>query len=179
MHHPASGEVVAEHARRIAVFLPEMHRDEVDPDCRRVALDVDVMAGENVLGHPEPRHALGLTRGDAFRTNQDRAVRAPDLGALGEERILVRPARYRSAKTGSPGRLLCPLPDADSDSDPKSRPGRRFGLLDSFLEIWDSAEQLAAVVAGLFLAGIFWMMPFLSLGADEPWYFWVGSGFVA
>src|SRR5262249_55460631 len=85
MHHPARGELVAEQARRIAVFLPEMHRDEIDPDCRRVALDVDVMAGEKVLGHPEPRHALGVTRGDAFRANQDRAVRAPDLGALGEE----------------------------------------------------------------------------------------------
>jgi len=69
--------------------------------------------------------------------------------------------------------------DSDSGHDPVPRPRRLFGLVDSFLEIWDSTERLAAVVAGLFLAGIFWMMPLLPLGSDEPWYFWVGSGFVA
>jgi hypothetical protein len=36
-----------------------------------------------------------------------------------------------------------------------------------------------AKVAGLFLAVAFCLMPFSPLGAEGPWYFWVGSGLVA
>src|SRR5947209_1287057 len=44
---------------------------------------------------------------------------------------------------------------------------------------FETAERLTAVAAGLILAALFCAMPFTDLGADEPWYFWVGSGLIA
>src|SRR5215831_14627972 len=116
------------------------------PDCRRVALDVDVMAGEKVLGHPEPRHALGVTRGDAFRTNQDRAVRAPDLGALGEElreERRLKPALVEQSEVAVDGPydfvVFHPVECVGHDCSPWALPTGRIGMARG--RIWVFAER--------------------------------------
>jgi hypothetical protein len=65
-----------------------------------------------------------------------------------------------------------------TDSDANS-PGGLSGLFLRLWEFWESAERILSVLAGLVLAGLFCLMPFSTLGAEEPWYFWVGSGLIA
>jgi hypothetical protein len=69
--------------------------------------------------------------------------------------------------------------ETDSEFDESPSSGGLFGLVDRCLGFWYSTERVLAVIAGLFLAGLFCLVPLTSFGADEPWYFWVASGIVA
>jgi protein-S-isoprenylcysteine O-methyltransferase Ste14 len=35
------------------------------------------------------------------------------------------------------------------------------------------------IATGFVLAALFFVMPFTTIGKNEPWYFWIGSGIVA
>src|SRR5262245_41641452 len=67
-----------------------------------------------------------------------------------------------------------PGPDGGSPS-----PGGLCKGLELFFEFWESTERVLSVLAGLVLAVLCCLMPFSALGAEEPWYFWVGSGLIA
>jgi hypothetical protein len=68
--------------------------------------------------------------------------------------------------------------DAEPDNEPTSL-GGSLGLLQKSVEFCDTTQGVISVLAGLFLSGFFCLMPFNTLGADEPWFFWVGSGLLA
>jgi hypothetical protein len=72
--------------------------------------------------------------------------------------------------------------DADGPDNGYPR-GGLFEVVTSHAAIWECTERLLFVLAGLFLAVFFCVLPFTALGevlgSDEPWYFWVGSGMVA
>jgi hypothetical protein len=43
----------------------------------------------------------------------------------------------------------------------------------------ERGEWLVKCAAGFVLGILFCAMPFMGFGAEEPWYFWVGSGLIA
>ncbi len=67
----------------------------------------------------------------------------------------------------------------EGPNDEAASPSGFLALFEKVVEFWDSTERALSVLAGLFLAVVFCLMPFSALGAEEPWYFWVGSGLVA
>lgn len=69
-----------------------------------------------------------------------------------------------------------------SSDDPTNEPafqGGFLGLLEKVVDFFDTAERIKSVLAGLFLAVMFCLMPGTALGGGEPWYFWIGSGLIA
>jgi hypothetical protein len=74
-------------------------------------------------------------------------------------------------------RILTSMDASSPDNGPPS--GGWFEVFGRLWEFKESIELVLSVLAGLILAVLLCLMPFTELGAEEPWYFWIGSGLVA